>query len=471
MKRNLNSKSTFALCIGNRGLFPASLLADARDDMSRTLKALGHQVLMLDPSATRHGAVETPKEGRLFADFLQRHRGKFDGVILCLPNFGDENGAVAALKDAGVPILIQAYPDQLDKMAPELRRDAFCGKFSIMDVFCQHGVKFTTLKPHTVHPEDEQFAANIEYFDRLCRITSSLKNLTVGAIGARTTAFKTVRIDELALQRYGVTVETFDLSDLFSRIESLEDNNPLVAGKTRQLKDYTRWDGVPERSLLTIAKMGVAIDRIVEENQLDALAIRCWIEMQEQLGISPCVLLSEMNDRGLPAACELDIGNAVIMTALSRASGTAAACLDWNNNYAEDPEKCILFHCGSMPQSMMREKGRVTDHEILKNSVGPGRGYGCNVGRIAPMPMTFGSLLSEDGKLKVYLGEGRFTDDPIPPDFFGCAGVAHIDALQDALQTIGQSGFRHHVSVTEGHLLEPAKEALAKYLGYEVTCV
>ena len=78
MKRNLNSKSTFALCIGNRGLFPASLLAGARDDMSRTLKALGHQVLMLDPSATRHGAVETPKEGRLFADFLQRHRGKFD---------------------------------------------------------------------------------------------------------------------------------------------------------------------------------------------------------------------------------------------------------------------------------------------------------------------------------------------------------------------------------------------------------
>jgi L-fucose isomerase-like protein len=426
---------------------------------------------MPEASATRCGAVETPKEGRLFADFLQRHRGSYDGVILCLPNFGDENGAVAALKEAGVPIYIQAYPDQLDKMAPKLRRDAFCGKFSIMDVFCQNKVKFTTLKPHTVHPAGEQFVTNIEYFDRLCRITSSLRNLTIGAIGARTTAFKTVRIDELTLQRHGVTVETFDLSDLFSRIESLEDRDPLVEGKTRRLRDYCRWDGVPERSLLTIAKMGAVIDRIVEENQLDALAIRCWIEMQKQLGISPCVLLSEMNDRGLPAACELDIGNAVIMTALSRASGTAAACLDWNNNYAEDPDRCILFHCGPVPQSMMREKGQVTDHEILKNSVGPGRGYGCNVGRIAPMAMTFGSLLSEDGRLEVYLGEGRFTDDPIPPDFFGCAGVAHIDGLQDALQIIGQRGFRHHVSVAAGHLLEPAREALTKYLGYEVTRV
>ena len=468
MNRDLNRKSTFAVFIGNRGLFPASLLAEAREDMGRTLKALGHEILMLDPAATRHGAVETPAEGRLFAEFLRSHRGAFDGVILTLPNFGDENGALAALKDAGVPILIQAYPDQLEKMAPELRRDSFCGKFSIMDVFCQDGVKFTNLKPHTVHPNSELFAANIDYFDRLCRVTSSLKDLTVGAIGARTTAFKTVRIDELTLQRSGVTVETFDLSDLFYRTESLEDNDPLVADKTRNLKAYTRWEGIPKRSLSTIAKMGVAIDRMVEENQLDALAIRCWIEMQEQLGISPCVLLSEMNDRGLPAACELDIGNAVIMTALSRAGGNPATCLDWNNNYGDEPDKCILFHCGSAPQSMMSQKGRVTDHEILKNSLGPGRSYGCNVGRIAPMPITYGSLLSEEGKLEVYLGEGRFTDDPIPPEFFGCAGVAEIDNLQDVLQTIGNRGFRHHVSAAKGHLLEPTREALDKYLGYDV---
>ena len=468
MNRDQDKKSTFAVFIGNRGFFPASLLSEARDDLSRRLKALGHEALMLDPAATRHGAVETPAEGRLFAEFLQRHRGGFDGVILTLPNFGDENGAAMALKDAGVPILIQAYPDQLDKMAPELRRDAFCGKFSIMDVFCQNGMKFTNLQPHTVHPDSEQFAANIEYFDRLCRVTSSVKNLTIGAIGARTTAFKTVRIDELALQRNGVTVETFDLSDLFSGIESLEDSDPLVEAKIRRLQDYTHWEGIPQQPLSTIAKMGVVIDRMVEEHQLDALAIRCWIEMQEQLGISPCVLLSEMNDRGLPAACELDIGNAVIMAALSRAGGHPATCLDWNNNYGDDPDKCILFHCGSAPQSMMSEKGRITDHEILKNSLGPGRSYGCNVGRIAPMPITYGSLLSENGKLEVYLGEGRFTEDPIPPDFFGCAGVVQIDNLQDALQAIGNRGFRHHVSATRGHLLEPTREALEKYLGYNV---
>ena len=85
------------------------------DDMSRVSKRLGHDTLLLDADATRYGAVDTPQEGPLFADFLHEHRGTYDGVILCLPNFGDETGAVAPLKDAGVPILIQVYPDSWTK--------------------------------------------------------------------------------------------------------------------------------------------------------------------------------------------------------------------------------------------------------------------------------------------------------------------------------------------------------------------
>jgi L-fucose isomerase-like protein len=464
-------KSTFALFFGNRGFFPASLQASAREELSRILQALGHQTLMLDANVTRYGAVETPAEGECYNQFLQQHRGEFDGVILCLPNFGDETGAVAALKDAGVPILIQAYPDDLDKMSPELRRDAFCGKFSIMDVFCQYGVKFTTLKPHVIAPSNKVFAQQVAYFDQLCRVVKGMKNLVIGAIGARTTAFKTVRIDEVTLQKHGITVETFDLSDLFARIRKLDDRAKPVQVKAEQLQAYTNWNGVPEHALMTLRKMGVAIDQLIEEHHLQSVSIRCWIEMQEQLGVSPCVLLSELNDRGIPAACELDTGNAVTMYALSKASGNPATLLDWNNNYGAEENKCILFHCGPVPQSMMTAKGQVVDHAILKNAVGENCSYGCNVGRIAPTPFTYGSLLTENGKMKFYLGEGRFTDDVIPADFFGCAGVAEIDHLQDTLHQIGDLGFRHHVSISAGHVIEPVQEAFEKYLGYEVTVV
>jgi len=464
-------KTTFALFFGNRGFFPASLQASARKEMIEVLNKLGHKTIALDPAATRYGAVETPDEGEKYSNFLRQNRGKYGGVILCLPNFGDETGAIAALKDAGVPILIQAYPDELDKMAPAFRRDAFCGKFSIMDVFTQYGLPFTALKPHTVHPADEKFQAQVDYFDRLCRVVNGMKKMVVGAIGARTTAFKTVRVDELALQGHDITVETLDLSDILARLKALEDADPKVKDKAEVLRNYASWDGVPETAFNNLVKLGVVLDAVVEEYHMDALAIRCWIELQQQLGISPCVLLSEMNDRGLAVACEVDVGNAVTMYALKRASGVVAACLDWNNNYGEEENKCILFHCGPVPQRMMAGKGRVTDHAIIAKVLGQGRSYGCNVGRIAPTPFTFGSMLTKNGRLYFYLGEGRFTDDSIPDDFFGCAGVAEIPNLQDTLQTIGYLGHRHHVSVTPGQVAAPVREAFEKYLGYEVNMV
>jgi L-fucose isomerase-like protein len=463
------NKSTFALFFGNRGFFPASLIAGARDEMKRELNALGHEVLMLDLNSTRHGAVETPQEGDIYANFLRAHRGKYAGVIVCLPNFGDETGAVAALQEAGVPIWIQAYPDDYDKMGPALRRDSFCGKISIMDVFRQYGVKFTALKPHTVRPGTDLFKANVDTFDRVCQVVGGVKGMVVGAIGARTTPFKTVRIDEVALQRHGITVETFDLSDVFLRMKAVKPDAAVYENKARALQDTASWEGVPERAFDAIVRLGVTLDQLAQEARLDAMAIRCWTEMQQQWGISPCVAMGALNDTGLAAACEVDLGNAVAMKALHLASYEPVGLLDWNNNYGDEDDKCILFHCGPMPASLMDGKGHVTDHAILMNAVGEGNAFGCNVGRIKPMNFTFGSLMTDEGKVKMYLGEGRFTHDPVPDNFFGVAGVAEIRNLQDVLLHVGTNGHRHHVSVTSGRVQAPLREALGHYLNFEVS--
>ena len=464
----MTQKSKFALFFGNRGFFPASLQAKAREELPKVLKAAGHEYIILDADATRYGAVETSREGELYANFLAENRGKFDGVILSLPNFGDENGAVAALKDAGVPILIQAYPDEFDRMGPALRRDAFCGKLSIMDVFYQNDMKFTALKPHTVSPSSDRFQDNLDYFDRLCRVVKGFKNLTIGAIGARTTAFKTVRFDEVALQRVGVTIETFDLSSVFARIKSCSSDSDAFKQKVAQLQAYTTWKGVPDSALDNIARLGVALDEMIAEYRLDGLAIRCWIELQQQLGISPCVLMGMLNEAGTAAACEVDVMNAVAMAGLSYASGRPATVLDWNNNYGDEDEKCILFHCGPVPSELMTDKGKVSDHLILANDVGEGCAYGCVVGRIAPTDFTFSSMMTDMGRVKVYLGEGKFTKDPVPSNFFGAAGVAEIDRLQDVLLHVGMNGHRHHVSLTPGKVVAPLKEALEKYLDFDV---
>jgi L-fucose isomerase-like protein len=468
MIMKIAAKTTFAVLFGNRGFFPASLIASARREMRAALAKLGHRTLMLPEKATRFGAVETPAEGRVFADFLRANRGAYGGVILCLPNFGDETGAVAALQDAGVPILVQAYPDELTKMSPESRRDAFCGKLSAMDVLRQYGVRFTALSPHVVSPTSPAFANNVDHFDRLCRTVGALRRATIGAIGARTTPFKTVRIDELTLQKHGVTVETVDLSEVFMRAEALGDKDAAVRRKAAVLGGLSSWKAAPPEALGKLARVGVVLDGLVKEFGLDAVAVRCWTEMQRRLGVSPCVVMGELSDRGVPAACEVDVGSALAMLALQSAAGKPAGCLDWNNNYGEAPDKCILFHCGPLPPSMMTAKGCVADHAIIANAVGPDRGWGCNTGRIAPGDFTFAGVITEDGAVKCYVGEGRFTKDPIAADFFGCAGVAEIPNLQEVLRTIGLDGHRHHVAVASGHVAAPLGEALSGYLGFEV---
>jgi ketose-bisphosphate aldolase len=462
-------KTTFAVLFGNRGFFPASLQSSAREEILGELKKLGHETLVMDPQATPHGAVETIQDGEKFARFLHDQRGRFGGVIICLPNFGDEMGAVQAVREANVPIFIQAYPDELGKMAPACRRDSFCGKFSIMDVFRQYDVKFTSLQPHVVHPASKDFAANIEYFDRVCRVVNGIRNLRIGMIGARTTPFKTVRIDEITLQHHGITVETFDLASIIKQATSLSPQSAKVKDMGQQLKKNLHFDQVPESSFVNLCRLGVALDELIETHNLGAVALRCWTEMQEQLGVSPCVLIGLFCERGIPMACEVDVGNAVMMAALQHATGKPVTILDWNNNYADDPDKCILFHCGNVPASMLTSRGQVIEHAILVNAVGPNCSFGCHNNRLKAFPMTFGSLLTEAGKVKLYVGQGQMTSDAIPADFFGNAGVAQIPNLQQVLWSIGNQGHRHHVSLGLDHVAAPMAEAFEKYLNCEVT--
>ena len=464
------SKQTFALYFGNRGFMPAELIAGARRDMVKAVTDAGYGYLMMDENATRYGAVETRDEGRIYARWLKAHEGEYDGVILCMPIFIDENGAAAALQDAGVPILMQAYPDEIGKMDFKNRRDAFCGKFSVTDVFEQYRIPYTVMKPHVVDPLSPAFAENLRDFAAICRVVKGMRRFTIGCIGARTTAFKTVRFDEVTMQRYGINVESFDLSELFELVRGKADTDPAVAAKQAALESYTDLSHVPEDKKCMLAKIGVVIDEYIAAYHLDAIALRCWNEMETYLRVCPCVLLSELNDRGIPASCEIDMCSAITMRALSLATEGPAACLDWNNNYGDDPDKVILFHCGSTAQKLMAAKGTVTSHKMF-DKTDPGSGWGTNEGRIGAFPMTYSNCKTEDGRITVYFSEGTFTGDPIEPEFFGCGGVAHIDGLQDKLIRLARGGFKHHTTVANGHVQAALEEAFRIYLGYDVVSI
>lgn len=457
---------TFALYFANRGFFPETLIAGARMEMAEAVTNAGFQYLIPDEEMTRYGAVEIRSEGKRYAAWLKRHEGEYDGVIMCLPNFGDENGGVAAIQDAGVPILLHAYPDEIGKMDFEHRRDSYCGKFSFADVFHQYGIPFTMLEPHVVHPLSKTFADNLRDFAGICRIVNGMKRFSIGAIGARTSKFKTVRFDEITLQKYGITVETFDLSELIFKVQNMDESDSRVTEKVESLVAYTDFSCVPADKTVVLAKVSIVIDEYIADYDLDCIALRCWDEMHEILGIAPCVLLSELNDRGIVASCEIDLCSAINMYAMQLASGRPTTVLDWNNNYTDDPDKVILFHCGPVAQSLMTEKGTVTDHKMFAKG-NPGCGWGSNEGRIKAFPMTYSNCKTENGKLTVYAGEGKFTEDPIEDGYFGCGGVAVIENLQPKLIQLGQNGYRHHTAVGMGHMKKILKEAFIRYLGYD----
>lgn len=460
------NRTKFALCFGNRGFMPGELILDARKDLVEAVEDAGYDYIIMDEAATRYGAVETRDEGRLYRKWLKEHEGEYDGVIYSMPIFPNENGAAEALRDAGVPILMQAYPDELGKMNFGARRDAYCGKISVTNVFTQYQIPFTVFKPHVVDPLSDTFKSNLKDFAAVCKVVNGMKRFTIGAIGARTTDFKTVRFDETALQKHGITVETIDLSDLISRVKNMADDLEEVVNKIEYLKEYSDFSSLPEANMNNLAKLSLVLDQYIEEYHMDAISIRCWNELETILRVSPCVLLSELNNRNIAASCEVDVCSAITMRALTLASDQPSTVLDWNNNYGADEDKVVLFHCGPVPRDLMTDKGTVTEHKMFAKS-DPGSGWGTNEGRIKAFDMTYSSCMTMDGKLVVYAGEGAMTDDPIEDGFFGCGGVAEIDGLQEKLLKITKGGFKHHTSIGVGHLKSILDEAFTNYLGYD----
>lgn len=459
-------KTIFALYFGNRGFFPGELIHDARKAMVDACEKNGYGYLIMDEDLTRYGAVETIDEGELYAKFLEEHKGEYCGIILSLPNFGDENGAAVAFRNVDVPILVQAFPDEMDKMDFAHRRDAMCGKLAMCNVLRQLKIKYTLTKDFCVDPLSDSFAEDLRLFAGTCRVVYGMRQFNVGAIGARTTAFKTVRFDEIAFQNKRINIETIDLSYIFDGMEKVD--KIKLERKKQVYSMLSDFGSYPNEKLENIARLGVVIDEIIDAYKLDAIAIRCWDELQKKYGIAPCLILGELNERGIAAACELDVTNAVMMRAMGLAANYPVMLLDVNNNYGNQTNKIVLFHCGPAPASLMQGKGTIEEHLMFKKSYGEGSGVGINKGEFITGDVTVGSFKTEDGQLCSFAADGQLTGDYLPSVFFGCGAVFSTNNATEMLKYMALNGYRHHVAVTKGKYAEAIREAFENYLGYNI---
>jgi L-fucose isomerase-like protein len=183
---------------------------------------------------------------------------------------------------------------------------------------------------------------NLRKFADVCKIVNGMRNCRVGTIGSRITSFKTVRVDEITLQKYGIINETFDLTEVILRVNKLHGSDPKVAAKKLQLENFADFNRLPAEKFETLAKLAVAFDDLITANKLNCFSLRCWTELQRLLGVSACALTSELSCRGIPVACEGDTLNAVTLYAIRLATGNPTVCLDWNNNYNHELDRCVI---------------------------------------------------------------------------------------------------------------------------------
>lgn len=460
---------SLGIIIGNRDFFPDSLVEKARVEVIDLCHSLGINPIVLDSNTSKLGGVETFQEAQKCANLFKQHAEEIIGVWVVLPNFGDEKGVADSLKLANlnVPVLVQAYPDDLDKLDVARRRDAWCGKISVCNNLYQYGIKYTLTTKHVMRPNDAEFIKDLQDFLSVCRVVRGLKNVRIGAIGARPGAFNTVRYSEKILQRNGISVVTCDLSEILGNANKLTKDDAIVKDRLEKILAYTPIGKTPNEAMIQIAKLDAVLNNFMLEHSLDATAIQCWTSLQKNYGCNVCTSMSIMSENMLPSACEVDVTGTLSMYAMQLASGSPSALVDWNNNYADDDEKCVLFHCGNWAKSFLPDI-QISNAPILGTSVGVENTYGALDGRTPAMPLTFGRISTDDPKgiIKAYIGEGELTDDALKT--FGNRAVAQINDLQGLMQYVCRNGFEHHVVMNASKTVGVLKEALSNYMGWEV---
>jgi L-fucose isomerase-like protein len=469
--------TTFGLIVGNRGFFPSHLCEEGRSVVLAVLEEEGIRVVALNPEDTEYGSVESLSDAQKCAELFKQHRDAIDGILVTLPNFGDERAIANTIRwsSLDVPILVHAFPDDTDKMSLADRRDSFCGKMSACNNLAQYGFKYSLTELHTVDPQSESFRADLRRFASLCRVVKGLRKARIGAIGARPAAFNTVRFSEKLLERTGITIETLDLSEVFGRATRMQEGDSRLKEKMEALTAYVPVQSVPSAALLKMARLGAVIDDWMEQNELVASALQCWTSMEEYYGIVPCAVMSMMSNGLMPSACETDIAGVIGMYALVLASGRPSALVDWNNNYGDDPDKGVFFHCSNYPKDVfVSETIAAADlpvmsyQDIIAGTVGKENTYGTLVGRVRAAPFTYCRVSTDDfnGRILAYVGEGELTDDPLKT--FGGYGVFKVPQLQKLLRYICENGFEHHVAINLSMTASAVSEALDKYLGWDV---
>jgi len=436
----------------------------------RTLKALskieGLESVYPDEKLTKKGLVSGEEDAEKTIQLFKEK--DVTGIIIGTMTFGDEVAAIKVVDSlCDKPVLVFGTKEGPFTSEGGRRSDSFCGTLSVTSGLYRRRIPF--IFAGIVFPEEKSFLHAVANFVRTCAIVKGFKGARIGMVGPRPEGFETVAFNEVAMiNQFKQRLVPISLVDILHSAEAASDKDPMIRAIVQEIKARADTSRIKESSIVKIAKLEYALEKYAKEKKLDGMGVQCWTAMQEVYGISSCVSMGRLTDKGIMTSCEVDIYGALTMLIQYFASlrTTPPHFIDWTIAHQEEENVFLAWHCGNAPMSLLCEGCKITlrGHSILANVVGAERAQGTAEFQLKPGPATICRLAEHDGKFKILITKGRIKKSD--QELRGSRGWVQVDNLDALYRTLVEKGFIHHASLIHGEYVQAIADS-CRFLGIE----
>ena len=399
-------------------------------------------------------------EGLLYNDEdMYRIAEKFkservDGLFLPHCNFGTEYECARLAKELNVPVLLWGPLDERPEPDGTRLRDTQCGLFATGKVLRRFKIPFTYMTNCRLN--DPVFERGLRDFLAVCNVVKTFRNMRILQISTRPFDFWSTMCNEgELLEKFNVQLAPIPMPELTQEIRRAKEEKTEVS----EIMEYCRKNMeicVKDNELETVAALKAAMKSLAKKYGCRAIAIQCWNQLQNEIGIMPCAANALLNDEGIPVVCETDIHGAItaLMAEAAGMGETRSFFADWTIRHPDVPNGELLQHCGPWPVSIAMEKPKLTyplafDHP---GSITAEAKHG---------KVTLARFDGDNGEYSLLLGNAKGIDGPKGMGTYLWVEVENIKRLE---AKIVEGPYIHHCVGIHKDVVPVLYEA-CKYIG------
>ncbi len=287
-----------------------------------------------------------------------------DALIFPHCNFGQEEAVGRLAKDMQVPVLVWGPRDGRPNGLEWRPTDSQCGMFASTKLLQRYGVKFTYIE--NCELDSPVLKKGLSDFLAVVSAVKAFRAMRVAKISTRPKEFLSVAVNENELlEKFDIEIVPGDPMIILGMADEIlaGDKSPMDA-LIREWTDAGLHLAVPEEKQYAMAAVELALLRFAGDNRCTAIACECWNLFAAKYGIAACFILGDMNDKGIPAACENDIQAAIASAVLTAAARykTPSFVADLTIRHPDHDNAELLWHCGSFAKRLKHHKaeGQIT---------------------------------------------------------------------------------------------------------------